>query len=359
MLLSAAAITAVVATCFALWFTRLPANPAPRSGATVAIPGSVDAGVLREAVVAWSPAYRVSFFGIEKLHPADTHRADTIAAALLSDGLLDRAAFLVPAPVSLDTLKRVHAPAYIDSLSDAGVLSAALEVKIPAVIGSRRIDRRILLPFRLAVAGTRAAARHAAGGGLGINLGGGFHHAGPSKGHGFCVYNDVAVAIDALRQDGFDRSILIVDTDAHQGDGDHAFFAADPTVWSFSMQQAGLFPMPRETGDFDLDLPAGTGDEPFLDALALHLERQVTEQRPALIVHVAGADVLADDPITGLGLSPEGLVRRDLLVARVAEEAGAGLLHVLAGGYGPSAAEAQAASVAALLRGEWREAERP
>jgi histone deacetylase 11 len=350
----ALAFVAAVVLVGLWWFVRLPANPPPRPGERLAVPGSPDAAVLTEAVVAFSPGYRVSFFGIERMHPADVFRADRIAKHLRREGLVPRDAFLVPAPATIEQLAAVHDRDYLASLERADVLAKALEVPVPAAFGAKTLERRVLLPFRRAAGGTIEVARHAAGGGLGINLGGGYHHARPDLGHGFCIYNDVATAIAVLRGEGFDGQVLVVDTDAHQGDGNHAALAGDPSVFTFSMHQGSLFPHPKVSGDLDHALDAGVGDAGFHAALDERLTALISQVEPALIVHVAGCDVLGDDPLTNFAMTPEGLVERDLIVARHAEAAGAGLVHLLAGGYGPSAARAQGMSVAALLRGAWR-----
>ena len=346
------AAAGVVLLLAAWWFTKLPADPDPRAGVALPIPG--DGSVLETARVAWSPAYRVSFFGIERLHPADVFRSDRVAKQLLQADLIERAQFLVPEPASIEQLAAVHDRDYLDSLRRTDVLSAALEVPVPGVFGERTLERRVLLPFARATGGTISVARHAATGGLGINLGGGYHHARPDLGHGFCIYNDVATAVAVLRSEGFEGQVLVVDTDAHQGDGNHAAFAGDASVTTFSMHQGDLFPHPKIPGDLDHPLPPGVADDEFVEILDARLTELVDLVKPALVVHVAGCDVLEDDPLTGLGLTPEGLVARDLTVARHAERAGAGLVHLLAGGYGPSAALAQGASVQALLRGRWR-----
>ena len=169
-------------------------------------------------------------------------------------------------------------------------------------------------------------------------------------GHGFCIYNDVAVAIAQLRADGFNGRILIVDTDAHQGDGNHAFFADDPSVYSFSMHQGDIFPVPKLRGDRDLSLDGGTGDAAFLAVLRAALPEVMAESGAEMIVHVAGSDVLSDDPLAGLTMTVEGMIERDRVVAQAARSAEVPLVHLLAGGYGPSSATAQGQSVAALLR---------
>jgi histone deacetylase 11 len=339
------AMTLLALVTASVGLARKPRNPSPSPG--VVLPGP--------AVVAWSPGYRVSFFGVEHLHPFDSFKYDKIAEALLDRGLVPADGFLVPAPVSQATLEAVHDPAYLEALLDHRRLSEVIEVPVPGIFGQASIEARILDPFRRASGGTIAMAQAALEHGVGINLGGGYHHARPEGGHGFCVYNDVAAALHTLRAEGFEGMVLIVDTDAHQGDGNHAAFDGDPSVYTLSLQQRGIFPQPRVPGDRDVELPSGMDDSAYLARLQGEIERAIEASNPALIVHVAGSDVLWDDPLTEMGLSVEGLVERDLSVFHAARERGIPYLHLLAGGYGPSSAEASGASVAAMLeelRGE-------
>lgn len=332
------AVLGVVASGVAL-LIRAPANPPPTPGAEV-----------HGALVVYSPGYRVSLFGIERLHPFDIAKMDSIARSLKREGLIEDEHFAVGEEVDTARLQQVHDAGYIAGLQDPEALGRALELNVPDFLSAEVLDARVLAPFRRQVGGTVVAARHARDGGIGIHLGGGFHHARPDMGHGFCVFNDVAVAIATLRDEGFDGRVLIVDTDAHQGDGNHAFFAEDPSVFSFSMHQSNLFPNPKLKGDADHGLDAGTSDARFLEALEGELEAHLDAFQPELVIHVAGSDVLDDDPLANMAMTPDGLVERDLMVYRAARERDLGLVHLLAGGYGPSSAKAQAASVAAMLR---------
>jgi histone deacetylase 11 len=334
----AVAVTAAVVAPL-IWLARPPPRPAAHAGAV--LPGG--------AVVAYSPGYRISFYGIERLHPFDIRKYDRIASGLVDRGLLAESDFAVAEPVGEEALRAVHDGNYLASLHSADALGRALEVNVPGLVSASALERRVLDPFQAAVGGTVLAARGAVEHGFGVNLGGGYHHARPQMGHGFCIYNDVALAIHTLREEGLTGPILIVDTDAHQGDGSHAFFAEDPTVFSFSMHQGDIFPIPKLGGNLDVPLRAGTDDDAFLWALEQRLPDLLDQLEPVLVVHVAGADVLVDDPLANFALSPRGLVNRDVFVARTVRERGIPLLHLLAGGYGPSAAMSQEASVAAML----------
>ncbi len=137
----------------------------------------------------------------------------------------------------------------------------------------------MLQPMRLQVGGTVLAAHLALEHGFAINLGGGAHHAHPAKGHGFCVYNDVAVSIARLRASGFSGNVLIVDTDAHQGDGNQAAFANDESVFGLSFQQAHIFP-PRRVGDLDYDFDAGADGAFFNEVVASLLDEVLEQELP-------------------------------------------------------------------------------
>lgn len=321
------------------WLTRAPSHPAPQPPATLA--GGV--------AVYHSPGTRISFFGIEHLHAFDIGKYDRIAADLVASGLVPADGFGVASAVSDDDLAQVHDAAYLQSLYDPSQLSRAIEVPVPDVF-KPFVNGRVLEPFRRATGATVAATRHAVKNGAAINIGGGYHHARPKMGHGFCLYGDVALAIHTARQEGFTGTVLIVDTDAHQGDGNHAFFANDPSVISFSMHGKALFPHPKLVGDRDVGLPGGVEDDEFLAILETELDALMAQHQPKLVIHVAGADILHDDPLANFQLTPEGLVRRDRLVARKSRASGAAFVHTLAGGYGPSAAEAQAKSIQVMLR---------
>jgi histone deacetylase 11 len=322
-----------------LVFFSPPENPEPRAGTV--LPGGV--------VVAYSPAYRVSFFGIERLHPFDIAKLDTIASHLRAEGLVRSSDYWIPEAIDDDALSAVHAPEYLASLHDTPALSQALEVPVPDVFPRSVVESRVRHAFRKAVGGTALAIEGALEHGVGINLGGGFHHARPALGHGFCIYNDVAYGLHVARTNGFDGTVVVLDTDAHQGDGNHAAFATDPSVFTISLHGGHLFPHPKIAGDLDIEVPSGIGDAAYARTLADALETAL-EQGPALVVHVAGSDVLADDPLADLGLTPEGLVARDAAVFDAVRARGIPFVQVLAGGYGPSSASAQAASVANLLR---------
>jgi acetoin utilization deacetylase AcuC-like enzyme len=208
---------------------------------------------------------------------------------------------------------------------------------------TRREERALGLPWspelvergRRSTGGTVHAARDALDGGLGMNLGGGTHHAAHAQGRGYCLFNDVAVAVAAMRaQRGLGR-VLIVDCDVHQGDGTAELFAADAETFTLSVHGGANYPFHRATSDLDVNLRSGTGDGEYLAALDDALDRAFPAARPEIVFFLAGADPWEGDRLGRLSLTKAGLRSRDALVLDAAERAGAAACVVLAGGYAP------------------------
>jgi acetoin utilization deacetylase AcuC-like enzyme len=166
-----------------------------------------------------------------------------------------------------------------------------------------------------------------------MNLGGGTHHAGHDFARGYCLFNDVAVALAALRRDGAAGRALVVDCDVHQGDGTAQIFAEDPHTFTLSLHGARNYPFSRVPSDLDVDIASGTGDERYLRALREALDFTLDRFRPEFGFFLAGADPWQGDRLGRLALSKAGLLARDELVLDRLLEAGAAVCVVLAGGY--------------------------
>lgn len=234
--------------------------------------------------------------------------------------------------------------------SEAAPWALLAAVHDPAYLGrvrrgelTRREERALGLPWspelvergRRSTFGTVHAARDALASGLGMNLGGGTHHAGHAQGRGYCLFNDVVVAIAALRAGGAARRVLVVDCDVHQGDGTAELLAGDDTAFTLSLHGGANYPFQRATSDLDVDLRTGTGDDEYLAALDDALARAIPAARPDLVFLLAGADPWEGDRLGRLSLTKAGLAARDALVLDAAQAAGAAACVVLAGGYAP------------------------
>jgi acetoin utilization deacetylase AcuC-like enzyme len=228
---------------------------------------------------------------------------------------------------------------------------------------SVREERGLGLPWspelveraRRAAAGTLAAARHALEHGTGMNLGGGTHHAGRDFARGFCLFNDVGVALHRLRTDGLAERAIVVDCDVHQGDGTAQMLGPDPGAFTLSLHGARNYPFQRFPSDLDVDLASGTGDDRYLLALDEALDHSIPLARADFAFYLAGADPWEGDRLGRLSLTKAGLLARDELVLDRLRAEGMPVCVVLAGGYAPDVRDtvdinaATAGAVAARL----------
>ncbi len=250
-----------------------------------------------------------------------------IKDVLLEDGVIPRSSLVEPAPASHAWLTLAHHETYVDA-----VLTLALD---------RRAIRRLGLPLsealvrrgRAAVGGTVLTGRLALAHGLACNTAGGSHHAFADHGAGFCLFNDVAVAIRVLRSEGLIERALVVDLDVHQGDGTAAIFQDEPEVFTFSLHCEANYPPSKETSDLDIGVPPGTGDDVYHSVLATHLPTLLSDHRPDIVFYNAGVDPHADDKLGRLALGEGGLARRDRYVIETCREADVPTACVVGGGY--------------------------
>jgi acetoin utilization deacetylase AcuC-like enzyme len=242
--------------------------------------------------------------------------------------LVDRSVeLLVAPPASREDVDRVHSPDYRERFEHGGLGPRAMrEIGLP---WSRQLVERT---FR-SVGASAAACRAALEDGRAAYLGGGTHHAFADRGAGFCVLNDGPIALRALQAARAVRRALIVDLDAHQGDGTAHILAGDPSLFTLSVHCEKNFPFRKEVSDLDVALPAGTGDVRYLERLDDALGTAIEAARPELILFLAGADPYEGDRLGRLSLSREGLRARDSLVLDASERHGIPVAVVMAGGY--------------------------
>jgi acetoin utilization deacetylase AcuC-like enzyme len=256
------------------------------------------------------------------------HVYPTIKYGLLHRELLSKGGFefVEPSPASWDDLALVHTAQYLEQARH-GAFSREelLQLEIPW-------SPEVVEGFRLMTGGTLTAAHDALASGLGAHAGGGFHHAFANHGEGFCLFNDVAVAIRALQRDGRIARAAVVDCDVHHGNGTAMIFDRDPSVFTFSIHQQHNYPAFKPRGSLDIGLDDGAGDDRYLAALAEAMPR-VLASGPHLVFYLAGADPYGEDQLGGLRLSLDGLRRRDRAVLEACHSAGVPVVITLAGGY--------------------------
>lgn len=250
-----------------------------------------------------------------------------LAAVLEAEGVAGPAGFVRPEPIDLESLLLVHDEAYV-----RGVVELTLPADIVRRIGMPNTDS-VAARARAATGGTLLAARLALEHGIACNTAGGSHHAQADTGAGFCVFNDVAVAARRLQAEGKVRQVLVVDLDVHQGDGTARIFEGDASVFTFSMHAEKNFPARKAASDLDVELPDGTGDEAYLGKLSALLPELLARVAPDLVFFNAGVDPHADDKLGRLGLSDEGLARREAFVLGSCLEREIPVIGVIGGGY--------------------------
>jgi len=288
--------------------------------------------------------------------PAEKYRH--IHDRLISTGVAQAEDFLEPEPATDQDILLVHKPEYVQKLK-TGTLSAReeMEMEVP-------YSRDLVEAFWLAAGGSILAARRCLRDKVSFSIGGGFHHAFPDHGEGFCMIHDVAVAIRRLQRDDKIRTAMTIDCDVHQGNGTAAIFAGTRTasallpsssastvqqpagmprgkmrgahagdVFTISLHQHNNYPLWKPPSSIDVDLPDGIGDDDYLAWLDNALSSGLRQFEPDLICYIAGADPYREDQLGGLNLSIEGLKRRDQLVFRVAQARSIPVMVTFAGGY--------------------------
>jgi len=284
--------------------------------------------------------------------PAQKYRL--IHKRLLETGIADASNFIAPQPASDHDILLVHTPEYVNKLK-TGTLTAMeeLTLEIP-------FSPELVRVFWLSAGGSILAAEHALQNGMAFNIAGGFHHAYPDHGEGFCMIHDVAVAIRRMQKDGKIRTAMTVDGDVHHGNGTAAIFAgtrtsADPLpsvgsstlgrsdvrarqaqagdVFTISLHQYNNYPPDKPPSSIDVDLPDGIGDDDYLAWLDNALSSGLRQFEPDLICYIAGADPYREDQLGGLALTIDGLKKRDALMFKVARAKNIPVMVTYAGGY--------------------------
>jgi acetoin utilization deacetylase AcuC-like enzyme len=235
--------------------------------------------------------------------------------------------FLAPEPAPDEDLLLVHGRGWITRLKQ-GTLHEEELMRLEIPWSQKMADA-----FCLAAGGTTFAGRCALRDGAAFNIGGGFHHAYPNHGEGFCAVHDVAVAIRKLQQEKLIERALVVDVDVHQGNGTAAIFANDDSVFTLSIHQFNNYPQFKPPSDLDVHLEDGVGDEEYLQQLDQAVEKALKRFEPQLLMYVAGADPYKEDQLGGLALTIDGLLERDRLVFGIARHRKIPVCVTLAGGY--------------------------
>lgn len=271
----------------------------------------------------YSEKYRVDIGA----HVFPTEKYALIKKILIKQGMFKEDDFLSPPMPDEKDVLSVHTEEYLNKLKKGQLsMMEILTMELP-------YSQELVEASLLCVGGTIQACKNAIENGLGIHIGGGFHHAFPDHGEGFCVLNDIACGIKYLQRTEKIVKALIVDCDLHQGNGTAYIFREDRSVFTFSIHQENNYPAIKPPSDLDIGLADGVSDEEYLEKLKDNIPKIIDSFQPELVLFVAGADPYEKDQIGGLSLTMEGLEKRDELVIGWAKDANIPLCIVLAGGY--------------------------
>ena len=278
---------------------------------------------MKEYHIFYSPYY---YADIGENHVFPIRKFELVRNKLLAEGTLRLNEIIEPQLAQTEDILLVHTEDYITRLRDGNLTRQ--EIRKLGLPWSKALVRRSFT----AISGTINAAKYALENGVASNLAGGTHHAFPDRGEGFCVLNDVAVAIRVLQKENSAKRFLIVDCDVHQGNGTAFIFKDEPEVFTFSMHGAKNYPLFKETSNLDLELPDKTSDKEYLETLEQALPR-IFLHNPDMIFYLGGADPFENDKLGRLGLSIEGLLRRDEIVLEFAKEHHTPIVTTMSGGY--------------------------
>ncbi|MFN2454539.1 MAG: histone deacetylase [Pyrinomonadaceae bacterium] len=273
--------------------------------------------------VFYTPRY---YADIGEGHVFPIRKFELVRDRLLREGTLQLAELIEPPPGLIEDVLLVHTPDYVTRLR-AGTLTER-ELRRLGLPWSKALVRRSFL----AAGGTTAAARWALENRVASNLAGGTHHSFADRGEGFCVLNDVAIAVAVLRRERLIERAAVVDCDVHQGNGTATIFAGDADVFTFSMHGAKNYPLFKARSTLDVELPDNTSDAEYLATLAGHLP-QVFAHKPDILFYLGGADPYAGDKLGRLALSIEGLRARDEAVLAECRTRSVPVVTVMSGGY--------------------------
>ncbi|XP_026999757.1 histone deacetylase 11 isoform X1 [Tachysurus fulvidraco] len=334
--------------------------------------------------IVYSPTYNITFLGLEKLHPFDAgkwgkvihflkgatiHYPGIPRISMMSLGMIPSSRLSTPTreeqlitdetivaarEASEEDLLVVHTKRYLSRLKWSLVVATITEIPPLIFLPNFLVQRKVLRPLRTQTGGTIMAGKLAMDRGWAINVGGGFHHCSSDKGGGFCAYADITLTIKFLfeRVEGVSRA-TIIDLDAHQGNGHERDFLDDRRVYIMDVYNRHIYPgdgYAKRAIKRKVELDWGTEDTEYLQMVELHCEGTLNEIRPDIIVYNAGTDILDGDPLGGLAISPQGIVKRDEIVFRAARTRGIPILMVTSGGYQKKTARIIADSILNLHR---------
>ncbi|XP_022301246.2 histone deacetylase 11-like isoform X2 [Crassostrea virginica] len=299
--------------------------------------------------IIYSPEYNIGFLGLEKLHPFDAGKWGKVYGFLKEAKMIRDDTTVRAKEATEKDLLVVHTKCYLNTLKWSFHVAQITEVPPVAFLPNFIVQRKVLRPFRYQTGGTILAGKLAQERGWAINIGGGFHHCSANQGGGFCAYADITLSIKFM----FDRlqsisKVLIIDLDAHQGNGHERDFMDDDRVYIMDVYNRGIYPydgFAKRAIKRKVELSHGTDDEVYLELVDRHTKEALEEFQPDAVVYNAGTDILEGDPLGNLSITAQGIIERDRLVFSHVRSRNIPILMVTSGGYQRSTARIIADSI--------------
>ncbi len=304
--------------------------------------------------VIYSPSYDLTVEVSDAVHPVDIRKSSHVFNELVKRGLIEAGQEMVPQRLNDSDLAAVHTPAHLQRLHDPASLAKIFEVPAVGRMAMTDIDEEILDPMRYQAGGSVMAGEAALEHGWSVNLGGGYHHASSDHGHGFCAIADVTLAVQSLRAKHPEiKKVMIIDLDAHQGDGYARDFKDDKNVFIVDVYAKNLFPKDENAQD-RIDVGQGMGlfatDAEYLPVIDRVLSDADKDFAPDFIFYIAGTDILDGDRLGRASVSREGVMERDEMVFKYALDKQIPIAMLFGGGYQPENAALIADSIENLDR---------
>ena len=284
--------------------------------------------------------YDISLMGLQKLHPFDSCKYGKVFKFL--GNYYQKNRFHIPEKISDFELLKVHSKEYLDSLSQSAVIAQITEIALLEYVPNFILQRYFIHAMKLATGGTVLGSRLALEHGWAINLSGGYHHAKHDCGGGFCAFADIPLAIIKIWEQHPEYRAMIIDLDAHQGNGHESFFVGDARVIIYDIYNGQIYPQDykaRKRIDYNYPVKSGINDSEYLKLLSSTLPAALEESKPNFIIYNAGTDIFEEDPLGRMKISAVGIKQRDELVFKLAHDRHIPILMVLSGGYTKKSAD--------------------
>lgn len=303
--------------------------------------------------IVYSKHYDITLFGLQRLHPFDTEKYGKVYRYLVDKAGVDKNKFYTPGIVSEEDLLSVHTQEYLSSLNHSTNIARIAELGILSVVPNAILQSRVLNPMKYATGGTMLGCELAIEYGCAINLSGGYHHAKADSGGGFCFFADIPIAVYKLFKKNPHLSVMIIDLDAHQGNGYESVLKDDPRVHIFDVYNEQIYPQDsaaKKYIKFDYPVKAYIKDKEYLSLIEKEIGGAIVKSKPDIIIYNAGTDILEGDPLGCMSISEDGIIKRDEIVFKSALKNNVPILMVLSGGYTRKSAIVIGRSIENILR---------